>query len=95
MEVKKDPSLKGKAFGVGSGVLTTASVSAGLIGRYLASNTWLIIYSHDLVQYEARKFGCRSGMAGFVAKKLCPHIILSVPYDVTVRKRLADTLIVR
>ncbi|KAI9639378.1 uncharacterized protein MKK02DRAFT_35023 [Dioszegia hungarica] len=26
--------------------------------------------------YEARKFGCRSGMAGFIAKKLCPHIIL-------------------
>lgn len=45
-----DPSLKGKAFGVGSGVLTTAS-------------------------YEARRFGCRSAMAGFVAKKLCPHII--------------------
>ena len=26
--------------------------------------------------YEARKFGCRSGMAGFVAKKLCPQLIL-------------------
>lgn len=25
--------------------------------------------------YHARKFGCRSGMAGFVAKKLCPHLI--------------------
>jgi len=25
--------------------------------------------------YEARKFGCRSGMAGFVARKLCPHLI--------------------
>lgn len=54
VEVKKDPSLKGKAFGVGSGVLTTAS-------------------------YEARKFGCRSGMAGFVAKKLCPQIIFVKP----------------
>lgn len=49
-----DPSLKGKAFGVGSGVLTTAS-------------------------YEARRFGCRSAMAGFVAKKLCPHIIFVGP----------------
>jgi hypothetical protein len=28
VEEKKDPSLKGKAFGVGSGVLTTASVSS-------------------------------------------------------------------
>lgn len=25
--------------------------------------------------YRARKFGCRSGMAGFVAKKLCPQLI--------------------
>lgn len=25
--------------------------------------------------YQARKFGCRSGMAGFVAKKLCPQLI--------------------
>ncbi|ORX35753.1 hypothetical protein BD324DRAFT_652294 [Kockovaella imperatae] len=51
VEVKHDPSLKGKPFGVGQGVLTTAS-------------------------YEARKFGCRSGMAGFIAKRLCPQIIL-------------------
>lgn len=27
VECKRDPSLKGKAFGVGQGVLTTASVS--------------------------------------------------------------------
>jgi DNA polymerase kappa len=27
VEVQRDPSLKGKAFGVGRGVLTTASVS--------------------------------------------------------------------
>ncbi|KAI1746769.1 hypothetical protein F4782DRAFT_523403 [Xylaria castorea] len=26
--------------------------------------------------YVARKFGCRSGMAGFVAKKLCPELLL-------------------
>lgn len=25
--------------------------------------------------YEARKYGCRSAMAGFIAKKLCPHLI--------------------
>lgn len=25
--------------------------------------------------YEARKYGCRSAMAGFVAMKLCPHLI--------------------
>lgn len=29
--------------------------------------------------YLARKFGCRSGMAGFVAKKLCPQLVLIKP----------------
>ncbi|KAE9411202.1 DNA/RNA polymerase [Gymnopus androsaceus JB14] len=51
VEILHNPELKGKAFGVGKGVLTTAS-------------------------YEARKFGVRSGMAGFIAKKLCPELIL-------------------
>ncbi|RSH87204.1 hypothetical protein EHS25_003113 [Saitozyma podzolica] len=51
VETKRDPSLKGKAFGVGGGVLTTAS-------------------------YEARTYGVRSGMAEFVARKLCPHLIV-------------------
>jgi DNA polymerase kappa len=32
--------------------------------------------------YHARKFGCRSGMAGFVAMKLCPQLIC-VPMDFT------------
>lgn len=30
--------------------------------------------------YHARKFGCRSGMAGFVAMKLCPQLVC-VPMD--------------
>ncbi|KAK2046733.1 impB/mucB/samB family protein [Colletotrichum somersetense] len=29
--------------------------------------------------YVARKYGCRSGMAGFVAKKLCPELVLLKP----------------
>lgn len=29
--------------------------------------------------YEARKYGCRSAMAGFVAKKLCPQLICLPP----------------
>lgn len=29
--------------------------------------------------YVARQFGCRSGMAGFVAKKLCPKLIFIKP----------------
>ncbi|KAN0064569.1 hypothetical protein ACQY0O_002197 [Thecaphora frezii] len=52
VELARDPSLKGKCFGVGSGVLVTAS-------------------------YEARRgYGIRSGMATFVAKALCPHLIM-------------------
>jgi DNA polymerase kappa len=29
--------------------------------------------------YVARRFGCRSGMAGFVAKRLCPELLLLPP----------------
>src|SRR5690606_15874268 len=29
--------------------------------------------------YVARQYGCRSGMAGFVAKKLCPKLVLLKP----------------
>lgn len=29
--------------------------------------------------YVARQYGCRSGMAGFVAKKLCPQLVLIKP----------------
>ncbi|KAI7966734.1 hypothetical protein MJO29_000011 [Puccinia striiformis f. sp. tritici] len=54
VEEMYDPTLKGKAFAVGSGVLTTAS-------------------------YEARKWGCRSAMAGYIASKLCPHLIFVEP----------------
>ncbi|KAH8119544.1 DNA/RNA polymerase [Phellopilus nigrolimitatus] len=50
VELLTNPDLEGKPFGVGKGVLSTAS-------------------------YEARKYGVRSGMAGFVAKRLCPDLI--------------------
>ncbi|KAI4521854.1 DNA/RNA polymerase [Schizophyllum commune Loenen D] len=51
VEMLYQPDLKGKPFGVGMGVLTTAS-------------------------YEARQYGVRSGMPTFIAKKLCPELIL-------------------
>ncbi|KAF8444610.1 hypothetical protein L210DRAFT_3530321 [Boletus edulis BED1] len=51
VELLDNPSLEGKPFGVGGGVLCTAS-------------------------YEARTYGVRSGMAEFVARKLCPDLIV-------------------
>ncbi|KAI0315702.1 hypothetical protein OF83DRAFT_1061610, partial [Amylostereum chailletii] len=50
-ELLHRPDLTGKPFGVGKGVLTTAS-------------------------YEARTYGVRSGMPGFIAQKLCPELVL-------------------
>ncbi|KZT42489.1 IMS-domain-containing protein [Sistotremastrum suecicum HHB10207 ss-3] len=50
VELLDNPTLAGKPFAVGGGVISTAS-------------------------YDARKYGVRSGMAGFVAKKLCPDLI--------------------
>ena len=29
--------------------------------------------------YEARKYGVRSAMPGFIAKKLCPHLVFVEP----------------
>jgi hypothetical protein len=37
---------------------------------------WLHFLIEDTGNYVARKFGCRSGMPGFVAKKLCPELVL-------------------
>ncbi|KAI0256368.1 hypothetical protein BJV78DRAFT_1171398 [Lactifluus subvellereus] len=51
VELLDNPGLAGKPFGVGHGVLSTAS-------------------------YEARKYGVRSGMPGYIALKLCPDLIL-------------------
>ncbi|KAF5380614.1 hypothetical protein D9615_004634 [Tricholomella constricta] len=50
VELLDNSDLEGKPFGVGHGVLTTAS-------------------------YEARKYGVRSGMPGFIAKKLCADLV--------------------
>ncbi|RPD54731.1 DNA/RNA polymerase [Lentinus tigrinus ALCF2SS1-7] len=51
VELLDNPDLASKPFGVGHGVLSTAS-------------------------YEARKFGVRSGMPTFIARKLCPELIV-------------------
>ncbi|TBU33633.1 DNA/RNA polymerase [Dichomitus squalens] len=57
VELLDNPDLASKPFGVGGGVMSTAS-------------------------YEARKYGVRSGMPTFIAKKLCPDlIVLKSHYD--------------
>lgn len=64
------PELKGTAFAVGGGadgsggVLTVCSYYNLLLDRGRAD-----VSSFQTASYEARKFGCRSAMAGFVAKK--------------------------
>lgn len=47
VEVKRDPSLKGKAFGVGKGVLTTASVGddeRGDLTTVRGAQVWLPVW---------------------------------------------------
>ncbi|KAI0066045.1 IMS-domain-containing protein [Artomyces pyxidatus] len=66
VELLDDPSLAGKPFGVGHGVLSTAS-------------------------YEARKYGVRSGMPGFIAKKLCPELI-TVPIHMSRYSELSKNI---
>lgn len=46
--------------------------------------------------YHARKFGCRSGMAGFVATKLCPELIflpLNFPKYIAKAKEVREILV--
>lgn len=69
-----DPSLKGKAFAVGEGVLTTASCTFIVSCPNPAPSS-----TTDAFTDEARKFGCRSAQPGFIAKLLCPHLLFVTP----------------
>lgn len=44
----------------------------GLKGKPIAVGTMAMVAT---ACYEARKFGVRSGMPGFIAKRLCPNLI--------------------
>lgn len=68
---REDPSLEGKAFGVGGGMLTTASYEGRLFRLPSRCDLSLTAFR----SFAARKYGCRSAMPLFLAKKLCPHII--------------------
>jgi len=61
VEIKLDPSLKGKPVLVGRVDPHGRSVPRGVVAT---------------CSYEARKFGCRSGMPIFQALKLCPQAIV-------------------
>lgn len=41
--------------------------------------------------YEARKYGVRSAMPGYIAKKLCPQLVL-VPLDFEKYHKAADAI---
>ena len=42
--------------------------------------------------YVARKFGVRSAMPGFIAKKLCPELIL-LPCDYVIFNKLKEKIL--
>jgi hypothetical protein len=65
----EDPSLAGTAFGVGGGMLTTASYEGEEGALVLFGDHWRLTRPET-----ARKYGCRSAMPLFLAKLLCPHI---------------------
>lgn len=78
VEILHNPSLKGKAFGVRviSSCLTSrcnppphTSLPKNQVGNKGGVLT--------TASYEARKFGVRSAMPGFIALKLCPDLILT------------------
>lgn len=64
VEQMLDPSLRGKAVAVGTGVVLAAS-------------------------YEAKAYGVGSGMAGSVARRLCPQLI-AVPGQFSEYQRLSE-----
>ncbi|KAI0049981.1 DNA/RNA polymerase [Auriscalpium vulgare] len=68
VELLDNPDLAGKAFGVGRGVLSTAS-------------------------YEARKYGVRSGMPEYIAKKLYPDLVI-VPIHMSRYSELSKTIMI-
>ncbi|XP_006460759.1 hypothetical protein AGABI2DRAFT_69121 [Agaricus bisporus var. bisporus H97] len=75
VELLNNPELKGKPFGA----IRLSVWSVEQVGRGVLSTA----------SYEARKYGVRSGMAGFVAKKLCPDLIL-IPEHFTTYMETSD-----
>ncbi|CAH7673310.1 expressed protein, partial [Phakopsora pachyrhizi] len=71
VEERYDPSLRGKAFAVAAGVLTTASYEARKYVSRISSFFFFFFFFLD--------FSGDNGMASYIAKKLCPHLLMIKP----------------
>jgi DNA polymerase kappa len=71
VEMRDDPSLVGKPMAVGGiSMLSTANY-----GKLLSIDS----LPEVLYLLEARKYGVRSAMPGFIARELCPSLIIVEP----------------
>ena len=86
VETLSNPTLKGKPMAVGSmSMLSTANYEVHYDLDIVSVLSGLNVLNHGipdphLVFTQARKFGVRAAMPGFIARKLCPELIF-VPTD--------------
>ncbi|KAM6156858.1 DNA polymerase kappa isoform 1-T1 [Erethizon dorsatum] len=69
VEMRDNPELKDKPIAVGS--------MSMLVSLFIFP-MWSIIFQ-STSNYHARRFGVRAAMPGFIAKRLCPHLIIVPP----------------
>ena len=76
VEMRDQPNLKKKPMAVGTTAMLTTS-------NYKVFSILLPICLYKCTAYhfqpQARKFGVRAAMPGFIAKKLCPHLTIVPP----------------
>ena len=67
VEMRDQPELADKPMAVGGmGMLSTSNYKVQLHCSYLRIDTYI----------QARRFGVRAAMPGFIAKKLCPQLVI-------------------
>lgn len=77
VEALDDPTLIGKPFGVGHGVLTTANYEARKWGVRSGMASTLHFFSSSGSVRRVADTGCRCGQpTAFIAKKLCPNLTI-------------------
>jgi DNA polymerase kappa len=68
VEMRDNPSLKDKPMAVGG--------QAMLVCVFFVKLLEVIVFSQSTSNYAARKYGVRAAMPGFIAKKLCPELVI-------------------